>query len=605
VRSLIQDRRAQYTSLTLPHVSGELDRLMDQLPRLERLFPLRQFSILGLPGTPKVAWTSAIPWLAARPASAAYRPDLRTPLFPSAGRFEFAPRSARQNVASILQAPPLQVALRPLLFESKGVAELALHLNIASPASFETPLGAVANQDLPLASRVQYSVELRPASLKSTPLSVTPASTLIQVASPASFQTPLCPVVNQALPLAPTVLYSIAWRPAPPTAAVKPITPAPALESQLAAALPPLLLDVIDSLGGVVVPPAHKLPLAKIQYAEAATGAPLKVLVLPQPLRTLVVMPLSKLEPISPKPAIETLMPPPAITPQGEAPAASSGAGSRPDLRMNVNRGALASEPWWAHASGFWKHAPRDLKLLLFGIPLLIALALHPRLPKVRLTSGQPTLGISQAVQTQLASFRQTMAERAAVALDEDFRSGLDDWKARSGDVTDWSYDATGFVKPGPLALYAPSTGLTDYQLQFLGVIGKKSLSWVVRAQDFDNYYVVKLVERKGGPMPEIGVTRYAVINGKAQDRVDTRVAISARPEMMYLVRMDVKGNDFSMWVQDQMVDSWSDTRLPRGGVGFYSAKGEESRLRWVQITHQYDMLGRLCAYLAPSNFSN
>jgi hypothetical protein len=267
--------------------------------------------------------------------------------------------------------------------------------------------------------------------------------------------------------------------------------------------------------------------------------------------------------------------------------------------------GTVAIEPWWAHARGFWKNGPRDLKILLLGIPLLIALAFHPRLPKVRLTSGRPTLGISQALQTHLATFRHSMAERAAVALDEDFRSGLDDWNSRSGDATGWSYDSTGFVKPGPLALYNPSLGLTNYEVQFLGMIGKKSLSWVVRAADFDNYYVVKLVERKGGPLPEIGVTRYAVINGKAQDRVDTTVAISARPEMMYLVKMDVKGDDFAIWVQDQMVDNWSESRLPRGGVGFYSAKGEESLVRWVQITHQYDMLGRLCAYLAPNNFSN
>ena len=28
----------------------------------------------------------------------------------------------------------------------------------------------------------------------------------------------------------------------------------------------------------------------------------------------------------------------------------------------------------------------------------------------------------------------------------------------------EWSFDATGFVRPGPLALYRPSMGLTDYQ---------------------------------------------------------------------------------------------------------------------------------------------
>ena len=48
----------------------------------------------------------------------------------------------------------------------------------------------------------------------------------------------------------------------------------------------------------------------------------------------------------------------------------------------------------------------------------------------------------------------------------------------------------------------------------------------------------------------------------------------------------------------------WSDSRLKRGGIGFFSPHGEESRVRWVQVTHQYDMLGRLCAYLAPYNIA-
>ena len=71
---------------------------------------------------------------------------------------------------------------------------------------------------------------------------------------------------------------------------------------------------------------------------------------------------------------------------------------------------------------------------------------------------------------------------------------------------------------------------------------------------------------------------------------------------MLYRVRLDVHGDDFSLTVQGQMVDTWSEPRLTRGGIGFLQRAGEESRLRWVQVTHQYDMLGRLCAYLAPYN---
>jgi len=51
--------------------------------------------------------------------------------------------------------------------------------------------------------------------------------------------------------------------------------------------------------------------------------------------------------------------------------------------------------------------------------------------------------------------------------------------------------------------------------VQFLGQISKKALGFVYRAADLDNYYVAKLVVMKPGPLPVIGLQRYAVINGK------------------------------------------------------------------------------------------
>jgi hypothetical protein len=124
----------------------------------------------------------------------------------------------------------------------------------------------------------------------------------------------------------------------------------------------------------------------------------------------------------------------------------------------------------------------------------------------------------------------------------------------------------------------------------------------VVRAADFDNYYVIKLVVLKPGPMPTIGITRYAVIHGKPQDRVDTVAPINALTDMLYRVNLNVRDDTFLLTLQGKVVDNWTESRLPTGGVGFFSQQGEESRLRWLQITHQYDMLGRLCAYLAPYN---
>jgi len=266
-------------------------------------------------------------------------------------------------------------------------------------------------------------------------------------------------------------------------------------------------------------------------------------------------------------------------------------------------------EPVWAHAAGFLQHAPRDLKLLLFAIPALIALVFHPGLPRVAFAAPQSAGGFpsqfKKVLSEQFVGVRQTLENRAAIALDEDFRSGLDNWASPGGSTTEWSFDQSGFVQPGPLALYRPSVMLADYQVQFMGLIDKKAMSWVVRAADFDNFYVVKLVITKPGAIPTIGLTRYAVIKGKAQDRHDVNIPLSARADSLYNIRMDVRGSNFNVEVQGQMADSWTETRLPRGGVGFFTARGEESRVRWVQITHQYDMLGRLCAYLAPYDTTN
>ncbi|HEV2202775.1 MAG TPA: hypothetical protein VGR73_23395 [Bryobacteraceae bacterium] len=256
----------------------------------------------------------------------------------------------------------------------------------------------------------------------------------------------------------------------------------------------------------------------------------------------------------------------------------------------------------WGHVADFWKHAPRDLKLLLFAIPVLLTLALHPRLPKVHVTAPAASAGIQQAFANQFKTVQQNVASRAGVALAEDFRSGLDEWQTRGDLSAAWSFDTAGFVRPGSLALYRPSMRLSDYELQFLGLIDKKALSFVVRAQDYENYYVIKLVVLKPGPLPTIGVTRYAVIQGKPQNRVDSLAPITALPDMLYRVSLDVHDDTYLLSLQGKVMDSWSEPRLRRGGVGFFAPRGEESRLRWVQVTHQYDMLGRLCAYLAPYN---
>ena len=338
----------------------------------------------------------------------------------------------------------------------------------------------------------------------------------------------------------------------------------------------------VPEAAGPVPGAAGLLPLrlAEItaqQAGKRAASVPSHGLI-PQPPRTELMHPVSKLEPRDEQPASD-LMPPPAVLTEGQ---------TDPARRAHI----------WTHAADFLRHAPRDLKTLVFAIPVLLGLALHPALPKVRVSAPASASeipgSVKRALNEQLVNVRQTMADRAGVALDEDFRSGLDDWVSRGDATAEWSFDATGFVRPGPLALYRPSLSLTDYELQFLGMIDKKALSWVVRAADFDNYYVVKLTVLKPGPLPTIGITRYAVVNGRAGSRVDTLAPIDARPDMLYRVHLDVQGDD------SRSDHPGPDHRLAGPSRGSSTAASgssprgaRQSRVRWVQVTHQYDMLGQ------------
>lgn len=247
----------------------------------------------------------------------------------------------------------------------------------------------------------------------------------------------------------------------------------------------------------------------------------------------------------------------------------------------------------------YLKTATRGIQIMAMAVPVLLFIAFRPAPAVTETTSAVPG-PVGRFMNSRMTAVRAALQNRAGIEYLDDFRTGLDNWES-TGDLTQsWSYDQAGFVRPGPLALYKPSLGMQDYQFEFLGQIGQHSLGWVFRAQDLRNYYVAKLVVLRSGPLPSIGIERYAVINGRPGPRVQAALPLSVHQDTVYRVRMEIRGADYAIYVQDQLVHFWSDPRLMSGGVGFFSSKGEQSRIRWMQVSHQYDALGRLCAYFAP-----
>ncbi|MDX1979869.1 MAG: hypothetical protein SFV51_06355 [Bryobacteraceae bacterium] len=219
-------------------------------------------------------------------------------------------------------------------------------------------------------------------------------------------------------------------------------------------------------------------------------------------------------------------------------------------------------------------------------------------------TAPAPEEAIAAPPETKtgfLATVRAAILKRAAISLADDFRSGLGDWQGSGQWSRQWSYDAAGFLNTGPsVVLYTPSLKLTDYRVDFLGQIERRSLGWVIRAKDHRNYHAGKITLTKSGPLPRAIVEHYVVVNGRPDRHQSRPLPLEIRSDTLYRVRMDVEGEDFTLSVQGQIVDHWSDNRHPSGGVGFFSDRGEQSRLRWVEVTHQADTIGKLCAFLAP-----
>jgi hypothetical protein len=234
---------------------------------------------------------------------------------------------------------------------------------------------------------------------------------------------------------------------------------------------------------------------------------------------------------------------------------------------------------------------------LIFSVLMIVALVVGVvGLPKSDEASDDHLASTGDSV----TGFRAKLRSYAAVKLTDDFKSGLNSWisvEPSTSQAPDWSY-RDGFVRPGRLRLLKNSLSMTDYHIEFIGEVEQKGLSWVYRAKDSANYYASKIVVTKPGPLPRANLVRYAVINGAEQNRVSVPLPVAARADALYKVQMTVSANDFSAMVNGAMVDNWSDTSLRKGGVGFFSDKGELATLRYVTITDKDTFIGRVLSHL-------
>jgi hypothetical protein len=169
--------------------------------------------------------------------------------------------------------------------------------------------------------------------------------------------------------------------------------------------------------------------------------------------------------------------------------------------------------------------------------------------------------------------------QRVAKSLiEENFIGGWHNWTAG---VKDWRVDAAG-AHSGSLALFKPSMEMSDYEIEFLARIEKRSVLWVFRASALEDYYLASVRPASGGGFE---FTRRVVTGGVPEAAVTAPVKRLEGAHPSFTVKMRISGSRFAVWIDGQSIDRWTDDRLPSGGVGFSGTPDDRARIYWLRLS--------------------
>ena len=154
------------------------------------------------------------------------------------------------------------------------------------------------------------------------------------------------------------------------------------------------------------------------------------------------------------------------------------------------------------------------------------------------------------------------------------------------GWVEGWGGDPSGIHADRQITIYRPSLKLSDYRLEFQGSIDTKSIGWVFRASDPENYYAMKLMTVSAGLSPKVALFKYLVANGKQTQVGRVPIDLAVQPDTVFDIRVDIRGPQFTTYIQGQQVDSWTDDQLKIGGAGFLNEREERGKVKSVSIRY-------------------
>jgi hypothetical protein len=89
------------------------------------------------------------------------------------------------------------------------------------------------------------------------------------------------------------------------------------------------------------------------------------------------------------------------------------------------------------------------------------------------------------------------------------------------------------------------------------------------------------------------------MMDGREWDRVQLPLPLTLERGGTYRVRVSVQDDRFITYLNGQVISSWSDKRLHRGGVGFFADDEDPQKVAWISLSERDSILGRVLAHFS------
>ena len=141
-----------------------------------------------------------------------------------------------------------------------------------------------------------------------------------------------------------------------------------------------------------------------------------------------------------------------------------------------------------------------------------------------------------------------------------------------------------GSSAPREILVFSGSDDLKNYRIDFSWVPEPRGVGWIFRATDSANYYAAKLRLVQAGAIPTLSAEHFAVVKG-VEGAHSRKVITLSRALREVAVRMDANGPAFTLFLQGNPADYWTDERFESGSLGFYEEGGQRPVLQGLRFT--------------------